>query len=110
MPTDVGRREIAAWARVPPGAAKGGGHRHPNGTPSGTGPRAITGNGPGTGMPHLAGPIGPEPGRTRRMGPDGTAGHAMRGPAVRRDACGAAVPAVGTLRHLPDCGAKAAEE
>lgn len=61
-------------------------------------------------MSHLADPMEPEPERTRRMEPDETASHAMCGPAVRCDACGAAVPAVGTLRYRPDCGAKAVEE
>lgn len=46
------------------------------------------------------------PERTCHMEPDETASHAMCGPAVRCDACGAAVPAVGTLRYCPNCGAK----
>lgn len=44
--------------------------------------------------------------RTCHMEPDETASHAMCGPAVRCDACGAAVPAVGTLHYCPNCGAK----
>lgn len=53
--------------------------------------------------------IEPEPERTCHMEPDETASHAMCGPAVRCDACGAAVPAVGTLRYCPNCGAKVVE-
>lgn len=49
------------------------------------------------------------PERTCHMEPDETASHAMCGPAVRCDACGAAVPAVGTLRYCPNCGAKVVE-
>lgn len=57
----------------------------------------------------LAELIEPEPERTCHMDPDETASHAMCGPAVRCDACGAAVPAVGTLRYCPNCGAKVVE-
>lgn len=57
----------------------------------------------------LADLIEHEPERTCHMEPDEIASHAMCGPAVRCDACGAAVPAVGTLRYCPNCGAKVVE-
>lgn len=110
MPTDVERREIAAWVRGPFDVVKEGRYYHLNGTLFGMVLCANTENGLRIGMSHLADLIEPEPERTCHMEPDETASHAMCGPAVRCDACGAAVPAVGTLRYCPNCGAKVVEK
>lgn len=47
--------------------------------------------------------------RTCHMLPDKMASNAMCGPALRCDACGAAVPAAGTTRYCPNCGARVVE-
>lgn len=44
--------------------------------------------------------------RTCHMELDKAASRAMCGPALRCDACGAAMPAAGTLHYCPSCGAK----
>lgn len=54
----------------------------------------------------LADLIEPEPERTCHMLSDKAASNAMCGPALRCDACGAAVPAAGAPRYCPHCGAK----
>lgn len=110
LPKDAERREIAAWVRGPFDVVKEGRYYHLNGTLFGMGLYANTENGLRIGMSHLADLIEPEPERTCHMEPDETASHAMCGPAVRCDACGAAVPAVGTLSYCPNCGAKVVED
>ncbi len=47
--------------------------------------------------------------RTCHMTHDESASNAMCGPALRCDACGAAVPAAGAPRYCPHCGAKLVE-